>query len=92
MEKIITDKDSGLSTIKILSSIDFTQAALTCSRAEQELLLQSLYLEKLCWLPSLFCLQKPQRSEVGLRAWEGDLQRCCFRSPYILPWGRGRLD
>lgn len=86
MEKNVTVKDSSLSAIKMLSSIDFTQAALTCSRAEQELLLQSLlYLEKLCWLPSLFCLQTSQRSEeVGLRAWEGDLQRYCFSSPYIL--------
>lgn len=92
MEKNITDKDSGLCTIKILSSIGFTQAALTCSRAEQKLLLQSLYLEKLCWIPSLFCLQKLQRLEVGLRAWQGDLQRCCFPSPCILPWGRGGLD
>lgn len=48
-EKNITDKDSNLSTVKMLRSTDFTQSALTWSRAEQELLLQSLlYLEKLC--------------------------------------------
>ena len=85
MEKNITDKDSHLSTVKMLRSTDFTQSDLTWSRAEQELLLQSLlYLEKLYWLPSLFCVLISQRSEeVCLMAWEGDLQRCSFYSPYI---------
>lgn len=85
MEKTIRDKGSGLSMTKMLSSTDFTQAALTSSRAEQLLLQSILYLEKLSWLPSLFCLQTRQRSEeTGLRAWVDGLQRCCFPSAYTL--------
>lgn len=86
MEKNIRDKDSGLCTVKMLSTTNVIQVALICSRAEQKLLLQSLlHLGRLCWLSSLFCFHTPQKSVgVGLRTLKGDVQRCCFSSAYIL--------
>lgn len=101
MEKNIRDKDSGLCTVKMLSTTNVIQVALICSRAEQKLLLQSLlHLGRLCWLSSLFCFHTPQKSVgVGLRTLKGDVQRCCFSSAHILisclshcpalMWGRG---
>lgn len=77
-------------------------AALTYSRAEQELLQWLLYLEKLCWLPSLFCLHSAI-AEIrsswfeGTAGWSAEILLLVSSYSELipfppLPWGRGWLN